>query len=132
MQTRFKTLSEFYKSITLINRPGGGIKILCRRNNHIIVETKTKPWNTPDTRHYFLVKLYIREILFGKNVSKRITRITGYEFLGRRCMYKDDICVIISWVEGVNSQTGEVMYNFTISKGEQNHPFDVLSINIQL
>lgn len=133
MKTRLKTFGEFEKQITIVHRPKGGIKIMCSLKEYVIIEKDIKPWNTPDTRMTFLANLYIKEILLSINPSKRIPRQEGYELLGARCMYNDEMVVICSWRELVDKNTGEITKMLTLAgRWRSPTPFKVLISEVQL
>lgn len=132
MKTRFKTYGEFKKAITIVNAIGGGIKIICNLKNYVLLETQYKPWNTKDMKTTFLVRLYIKEVLWKCQLSKFIQRTEGYELLGRRVMVGEQVAVIVNKVDVVNSETGEPDINLTISIMHRNTPTHILASQIQL
>lgn len=133
MTARPKTFSEFYSGLRIVERPKGGIKLICLRNQSVLLETQVKPWNTPATRRTFLSNLYIKEILMRVNMSKKIRRPEGFELLGARCMYGNDVVVICGWKEIVNPDTGEIVKQFTLAgRWHTDTPFKALENQVQL
>lgn len=131
MKTRYKLYSEFLASIHIANIARRTL-IYCKYGNKIIFDSPFKAWNTSDMKRIFLIKLYIAEILYKKNLSKSIERMEGYELLGRRCMYADHVAIIVNKEEVVNKETGEVLCQLLISNDNRTHPFRVLSNEVQL
>lgn len=136
MQARPKTFSEFLKQVIIVNRPGGGVKIVCKLKDYVMLETKLKPWNTPATRKSFLGNIYIREVLMRVNEMKHIQRPSGFDLLGRRRTYRTQPVVICDAVEGVNSETGEMGIMVTICyihkfHNSTNAPFKTLITNLK-
>ena len=132
MKSRYKTYKEFIESITLVHDQQTGYKIICNLKSYVVVQSKVKPWNTPETRKSFLVKLYITQVLQKHTMSKRFPRIEGYELLGRRCMYNDYICIVCDSVELVHRETGEVKNQLTLFGDNRSNPFKVLINQVQL
>lgn len=108
MRLRYKTYLEFAQQIKIVNRIFGGRTIVCSLNDAVVLKTPTKPWNSPQTRKSFLVKLYIEQVLQKINVSEKISRMPGYELLGKRFKRNGDTLIIVSSVEVVDTSTGEV------------------------
>lgn len=136
MQSRPKTFTEFQKHVVIVNRPGGGVKIVCKLKDYVILETKLKPWNTPAMRKTFLGNMYIKQILMTVNEMKHIKRIPGYELLGRRKLYHNTPVVICDAVEGVNPETGEMQTMVTICHltkypNSTQAPFKTLIVNLR-
>lgn len=115
MTARPKTFDEFIRAVTITYNAAHGCKIICNLKKYVVAECKTKPWNTVATRRTFLINLYIREVLLKSNLSKLMQRPAGYELLGRRCMYGNDIVTVCSWEELVNTDTGEVTKRLTLA-----------------
>lgn len=132
MRVRLKTFGEFVKGITIAHKEDGGVKILCQRKGFLMLETNFKPWNTKDTRKSFLVKYYIEEILWKCNPSKKISRIEGFELLGKRCMYCDTLGVIMDAWDVVDKETGETDTKLIIVTRLRTAPFETLKSNVQL
>jgi hypothetical protein len=133
MKSRPKTFSEFYAGIRIVERTNGGIKLICLRNQSVLLETKIKPWNTPSTRKTFLANLYIKEILFKFSLSKKIKRPDGYELLGTKCLYGEQVVTICGWKEVVNPETGEVVKQLTLAgRWHTDTPFKALISQVQL
>ena len=133
MTARPKTFNEFLKRITIVSTEAKGCKIICDLKRYVLVECRTKPWNTPDTRKTFLANLYIKEILLRVNMSKKIKRPEGYELLGAKCMMNDNVYTICGWREVVDRDTGEIIKQLTLT-GRWNSPtpFKVLINQVQL
>lgn len=133
MNIRFKTYSEFLSATQIVYRSNNGVKIVCRikGKEYVVFESKFRPWNTDMTKNGFMVKLYISEVLWGKSISKKITRRPGFELLGRRCMYHERMAVICSAEEMVNKETGEVMQRLTLAHKNE-RPFKIMQNQIQL
>jgi len=136
MQSRPKTFTEFQKHVVIVNRPGGGVKIICKLKDYVILETKLKPWNTPAMRKTFLGNMYIRQILMRVNEMKHIQRQPGYELLGRRKQFRSQPVVICDAVEGVNPETGEMQTLATICyihkyPNSTEAPFKTLIVNLK-
>jgi hypothetical protein len=133
MNIRFKTFSEFMNGIKLVNRPAGGIKIVCGiGDRYVLLESKFKPWNTPDTRRIFLVKMYLKEVLEKANPSKKIQRVPGFELLGKRCLYRDAVSIICDAVDMVDPDTGEMTKRLKIFNDNIRKPFSVFINNVQI
>lgn len=132
MQTRLKTYREFVKAIVIAHDSNGGFKIICSLKRYKLCESKVKFWNTPATRKTFLAHLYIQHILWEKNIAKNIKRIPGYELLGKRCFYNDNLCVVCDAGDVVNSETGEVIKQLTLVSKIRQHPFKVLITEVQI
>jgi hypothetical protein len=133
MRARFKTFAEFMEAIKISGKTtdgASGMLISCR--NHVLCESKYRLWNSEMTKRAFLIKLYIREVLQKKNLSRNIVRIKGYELLGRRCFYNDFIAVICGWQNVVNTETGEVSVMLTLVNANHINPFKVLINQVQL
>lgn len=128
MKSRYKTYIEFLEQTKVVHRPGGGIKIFCEKNISMILESRFKPWNSPETKHSFLVKLYIREVLWKQELSKKIARIEGFEWLGKRVVYKKHLSVVCDTGEVVDPETGEILLGFRISNDARSHPYLVTQI----
>ncbi len=136
MQARPKTFTEFQKHVVIVNRPGGGVKIVCTLKNFVILETKLKPWNTPAMRKTFLGNMYINQVLMRVNEMRHIQRTPGYELLGRQKLYHNTKVVICNAVEGVNPDTGEMQTLVTICHMTTYHnstraPFKTLIVNLK-
>lgn len=135
MQARPKTFSEFQKQVIIVNRPGGGVKIICKLKDYVILETKLKPWNTPAMRKTFLGNMYIRQILMRVSEMKHIQRPPGYDLLGRRKQFRSQPVVICDAFEGVNPETGEMQTLVTICyihkyPNSTEAPFKTLIVNL--
>ena len=133
MKTRLKTYGEFMKAITIVQGVHGGVKLICNKPyQYVLLETHVKPWNSKETRKSFLVRLYIKNIIWKMNVSKFIQRIEGFELLGRRVMHGEQVAVIVNAQEGVNQETGEAVTMLTITTMHSTTPIKILSTLIQL
>jgi hypothetical protein len=130
MKARYKTFSEFMKDIKIAHEPPD-VLIVCR--NHILYRG-AKPWNSQRTRKTFLARIYIKEVLQKKDVSKLIKRIEGYELLGKRCLHNDFLAIICGTQEVVNTETGEMQIMATVVSvnAYRNDPFKVLLNQLQL
>ena len=115
MKLRPKIFSEFMLGIQIAYPHGGGVKIICKLKSYVLVDTKHKPWNTPDTRRTFLANLYIKEVLLKLNISNKIKRIKGFELLGKKCFYREELLTICSWKEMVDKETGEMTKQLTLA-----------------
>lgn len=120
------------KAIVISHTQSGGYKIICTLKKYLLCESRQKPWNTPLTRKTFLAKLYIEEILKKHTMSKLIRRIDGYEYLGKRCLYKDNVCVVCDAVEVVHQETGEMTYLLTLVNNNRTQPFKILIAEVQI
>lgn len=134
MKARFKTFREFLNDIVM-SHTEKGFKIICKK--YLVTEGKIKPWNTPKTRTTFLAKLYIKEVLLKHDMKKGIARIEGYELLGKRCMYNDNLCVVVDAADLVDTSTGEMTKQLTIVNSGTAHwlrsqPFKVLINQVQI
>lgn len=133
MNCRPKLFSEFKSGIRIVNRAGGGIKILCMRDKFVMLESKFKPWNSVETRMTFLKNLYIKEILQKINLSKKIKRPEGFELLGARCLYNDEVLIVCAWKEMVDPNTGEVTKQLTLAgRWRSPAPFKIMMNQVQL
>jgi hypothetical protein len=132
MTSRPKTFSEFCDGLRIVERPKGGIKLICMRNQSVLLETKLKPWNTTATRKTFLANLYIKEILLRVNMSKKIRRPEGFELLGARCLYGEQVVTICAWKEMADPETGEIKKQFTLAgRWHTDTPFKAFETQIQ-
>lgn len=133
MTSRPKTFSEFCDGLRIVERPKGGIKLICMRNQSVLLETKVKPWNTTATRKTFLANLYIKEILLRVNMSKKVRRPEGFELLGARCLYGEQVVTICAWKEVVNPETGEIVKQLTLAgRWHTDTPFKALISEVQI
>ena len=133
MTSRPKIFSEFMAGITIVHRDNGGIKIICKLKDYVLLESRFKPWNTPDMRKTFLANLYIKEVLLKINISKYIQRPEGFELLGKRVLYRDEVVVICSWKELVDKETGELTKILTLAgRFLSPAPFKTSINNVQL
>lgn len=131
MKARFKTFREFLNDIVM-SHTEKGFKIICRTKKYLVIEGKIKPWNTPKTRTSFLAKLYIREVLLKHDLKKGMPRMEGYELLGKRCLYRDNICVVVDAVDLVDTNTGEMTKRLTLVNDNHSQPFKVLITEVQI
>lgn len=115
MTSRPKLFSEFLKGITVANTSNSGCKIICNLKQYVLVDCKFIPWNSKDTKRTFLSNLYIKEILMRVNLSKKIRRPGGYELLGARCLYRDQMLTVCGWQELADKETGEIVKQLTLA-----------------
>jgi len=133
MLSRPKTFGEFYKGITIVHRENGGVKIICKRGEFVILETRYKPWNSRDTKTTFLINLYIKEVLSKVDLSKKIKRPEGFELLGKRCLHNEQLLIICGWEEMANTETGEIVKMLTLAgRWASPVPFKTPITNVQL
>ena len=132
MRSRYRTFGEFMAGITIVNGETGGVKIICSLKNYVLVETKVKPWISPATRKAYLVKLYFKLILQHIALSKKIQRIIGYEMLGRRVFYQEQVAIIADAVEVVDQDSGEMTYKLRIFTDWNKPTFTTFLSNVQL
>lgn len=133
MTTRPKTFNEFVKAITIVYNASSGCKITCNLKRYVLVECRVKPWNSVSTRRTFLINMYIREVLLKTNIPKCIRRPAGYELLGKRCLWRDQVVTVCAWVELVNPQTGEVTKELTLAgRWHTPVPFKAMENEVQL
>lgn len=132
MRARVKTFGEFVKAITIAYTQSNGFKIICNLKNYKLCESSVKFWNTPHTRKTFLAHLYIENILWKHTLSKTFPRKEGYELLGRKCFYKDNLAIVCDAIDVVNKDTGEVIKQLSIVTTNRQHPFKVLITEVQI
>ena len=133
MQSRPKTYGEFESGFMIVNRPGGGVKMITKRKGFVFFESKLKPWNTPAMKTTFLKRLYIAEILMRVNLPAKIRRPEGFELLGARCIHRKERVVICAWKELVDSETGEQNKQLTLSgTWRTGAPYKALLNEVQL
>lgn len=135
MKSRYKTFSEFTSAIKIVYRSNNGVKIFCmvKGKEYVILETGYRPWNSEQTRRRFIIRLYIREILSKHSMNKRITRIEGFELLGQRCLYLDQLHIICSSEDLVNTETGEITKKLLIVNAATNdRPTKVFINQVQI
>lgn len=113
MRSRLKTFDEFLKKARIIYRDDcTGVIITCM--NNVLVRTTIRPWNTKATKHTFLAKIYIEEVLKKRALPDNIMRVPGFELLGKRCTFKDNTVIICSTREIVDTETGEMITKATV------------------
>lgn len=131
MKTRLKIFTEFVNGLTIAYSETG-CTIVCKLKRYVLLDVKYRPWVSPQTRKGFLVKMYIEEILWKANPSKLIQRIHGFELLGRRCMHRDELSVVVDAADMVNPETGEMTKQLTIANHWIKHPFKVYETDVQI
>lgn len=131
MKVRFKKFSEFVNGIT-IAYGDTGCKIICNLQNYVLLDVKFKPWSSPKTRQIFLAKMYMNEVLAKANPSKKIQRIEGYQYLGKRVMYRDQLSIICDAIEMVDPETGDMTTQIKIFNSRLSHPLKVFINEVQL
>lgn len=137
MTIRFKTFTEFNKRLLIVNRSDGGVNLVCRNPPLVVQSCVARPWNTPDMKKTFLVRLYIHEVLIRGGKLPHIKVAPGFEWLGKRCTYNEQEHVIIDAVEAAHKETGEMIMLFKIYPvsrywGCKNHPFTVTEKEVEL
>lgn len=134
MKTRLKTFSEFKKGITYVSLLNGGARIFSSISPRptVLAESRTKFWNSKETKKGYLLHLYINHVIWKADPSKKITRIEGFELLGRRIMHNDIIAVIIQAQDVVNTDTGEVDVKLLVCNKLSTNTFTILKSSIQL
>lgn len=126
MRTRYKLFHEFSNEIKIAYRTangGKGVAIVCRKN--ILLSTKFKPWNTQETKRTLLIKLYIETVLAKINVSEKISRMPGCEWVGRRVQYKNKLSIVVDAKEMVDIDTGEIVQKLWLWNDLRTVPFSI-------